>query len=183
MSQNPIDLLEEENRYIARVVSAAERLADKLAADQPVRAETLQDVADFMLLYADKCHHGKEEGKLFPLLKKRGVPTHSCPLEALISEYGISRTLVRGLAEAVAAYRRADPAATMPLIKNLRGIAELYPNHIWKEDHLLFPVSHNVLSTEDQYDLALEFESIEQELGWEMYEHFEQLSEQLALTV
>jgi hemerythrin-like domain-containing protein len=183
MSQNPIDLLEEENRYIARVVGAAERLADKLAADQPVRAETLQDVADFMLLYADKCHHRKEEDKLFPLLEKRGVPTLGCSLEALSHEYGIGRTLVKGLMEAVAAFRKADPAATINIIKNLRGIAELYPNHIWKEDHLLFPISHKVLSAEDQYDLALEFESVEQELGWEMHEHFERLSEHLALTV
>jgi hemerythrin-like domain-containing protein len=183
MSQNPIDLLEEENRYIARVVSAADRLADRLAANQPVEARTLKDVADFMLLYADKCHHGKEEDKLFPLLEKRGVPTHGCPLEALSHEYGIGRALAKGLTEAVAAYRRADRTATIRLINNLRGIAELYPNHIWKEDHLLFPISHKVLSTEDQYDLALEFESVEQMLGWEMLEHFEQLSEQLALTV
>jgi len=183
MSQNPIDLLEEENRYIARVVGAAEKLADKLAADQPVRAETLQDVADFMLLYADKCHHRKEEDKLFPLLEKRGVLTWGCPLEALSYEHGLGRTLVKGLTEAVAAYRRADQTALINLIKNLRGIAELYPNLIWKEDHLLFPISHKVLSTEDQYDLALEFECVEQMLGWEMHEHFEQLSEQLALTV
>jgi hemerythrin-like domain-containing protein len=137
----------------------------------------LQNVVDFMRLYADKCHHGKEEDRLFPLLAKRGVPAHGCPLEALTHEHGTGRVLVKGLAEAVDAFRKADPAAKENLIKNLRGIAELYPGHIWKEDYLLFPMSHKVLNAEDQHHLALEFEQVEETFGRAMHEQLERLSE------
>ena len=46
-----------------------------------------------------------------------------------------------GLAEAVEAYSRGDAAAKDALLANLRGITALYPNHIWKEDYLLFPMT------------------------------------------
>ena len=182
MTNGPIETLEEEHRYIAKVVSAAGQLADRLVADRPVAAETLQNVVDFMRLYADKSHHGKEEDRLFPLLEMRGVPMHGCPLEALLHEHGTGRALVRGLAEAVEAFRAADPAAREQLIKNLRGIAELYPNHIWKEDYLLFPMSHKVLNADDQRNLALEFAQVDEAFGRALHEQYERLSEQLAQT-
>ena len=68
------------------------------------------------------------------------------------------------------------------LIKNLRGITDLYPNHIWKEDYLLFPMSNKVLSAEDQQKLALEFDRVEETFGRALHEQFERLSEQLAQT-
>ncbi len=180
MTQNPIELLEDEHRTIARVVSAAGRLADRLAAHQPVEVEALQNVVDFMRLYADKSHHGKEEDLLFPLLAERGVPMRGCPVEALLHEHVMGRTLVKGLTDAAEAWQKGDLSARENLIENLRGIAALYPNHIWKEDYLLFPMTNKVLSAEDQQQLALKFDHVEQTVGLAAHEQFERLSEQLA---
>jgi hypothetical protein len=35
----------------------------------------------------------------------------------------------------------------------LRDIATLYPNHIWKEDYLLFPLTDKVVSPEERHAL------------------------------
>ena len=180
MTQSPIEVLEQEHRFIAQVASAAGRLADELAIDLPVEVETLQNIVEFMQLYADKSHHGKEEDRLFPLLEKRGVPMRGCPVEALTREHTMGGVLVKGLAEAVEAIQKADPSAKENLVKNLRDIAELYPNHIWKEDYLLFPMPNKVLSVEDRQNLSLGFEKVEESIGRAVHEQFERLGEHLA---
>jgi hemerythrin-like domain-containing protein len=180
MTNSPIEMLEAEHHFIAKVVSAAGLLADKLEAGQSVEAQVFQNIVEFMRVYADKCHHGKEEDLLFPLLAERGVPLRGCPVDALMREHAMGRALVKGLAEAAEAWQIGDASARENLIKNLRGVTELYPNHIWKEDYLLFPMSNKVLSAEDQQKLALEFEQVEEAVGRELHQRLEQLSEQLA---
>jgi hemerythrin-like domain-containing protein len=167
---NPTEMLEVEHRVIAKIVASAPILADRLDAGQPVDVETLRQVVEFMRIYADKCHHGKEEQLLFPLLVKRGVPSRGCPIEPLTREHVMGRAFVTGLAEASLTYQQGDLAAKDALVKNLRGIADLYPNHIWKEDYLLFPMTNKVLSVEDLTTLSKDFEKVEQEIGQDVHE-------------
>jgi hemerythrin-like domain-containing protein len=183
MTKSPAEILEAEHGFIAQVVSAASLLADKLEAGQPVEAQVFQNIVEFMRVFADKCHHGKEEDLLFPLLEQRGVPMRGCPVEALTREHAMGRALVKGLAEAADAFQRGDPSAQENLVKNLRGITELYPNHIWKEDYLLFPLTNKVLSAEDQQNLAQAFAKVEETIGREAHQRLELVSEQLAQTV
>jgi hemerythrin-like domain-containing protein len=176
----PTDILEAEHRFISKVVGAAGALADKLESGQPVEAETLQAMVDFMRTFADKAHHGKEEDLLFPLLFSKGVPAHGCPIEALAKEHVMGRALVTGLAEAAAAYAKGDPSSRQALLSSLRGIAQLYPNHIWKEDYLLFPMTDRVLDVADQAALYAEFEKVDQAIGQEVHRRYAQLAEELA---
>src|SRR5512139_990593 len=120
MTNRPTEMLEAEHRFIAKVVGSAGLLADKLEAGQPVEAHVFQEVVEFMRIYADKCHHGKEEDLLFPLLAERGVPMRGCPVEALMHEHVMGRALVQGLAEAAEAWQKGDLSAPENLIKNLR---------------------------------------------------------------
>jgi len=77
-------MLEDEHLVITKVVGATPVLADRLEAGQEVDVNTLQGIVEFMRTFADKCHHGKEEELLFPLLSKKGVPMQGCPVGVLI---------------------------------------------------------------------------------------------------
>ena len=103
-----------------------------------------------------------------------------CPVEALMRGHQMGRALIKGLAEAVDSYGKGDAASRDTLIKSLRGIVELYPNHIWKEDFLLFPMTNKVLSPEDQANLRQEFEKVEERLPQDTHHRFEDLAENLA---
>lgn len=177
---SPTEILESEHLFIAKVVGAAAVLADDLEAGQEVGPATILNVVEFMRTYSDRCHHGKEEELLFPALAKKGVPIRGCPVDALTKEHAMGRALVKGLAEAAEAYQMGDASAREALIKNLRGIAQLYPNHIWKEDYLLFPMSNKVLSPDDQQGLYQEFEKVEERIGRDVHHRLEQVSEELA---
>ena len=179
MAMSPTEMLENEHRFIQKVVATAATLADRLAEGIDLETDMLQSIVEFMRTYADKCHHGKEEDILFPALAKKGVPMRGCPVEALMREHQMGRTLVKRLAEAVDSYGKGEAASRDALIKSLRGIVELYPNHIWKEDFLLFPMTNKLMSPEDQASLRQEFEKVEERLQQDTHHRFEHLADKL----
>lgn len=177
--KRPTDILEEEHHFIQKVVGAMAVLAEGLEMNREVEAETLQKIVEFMRTFADKCHHGKEETHLFPMLERKGVPLRGCPLGALLHEHQRGRELVKELAEAMEAYGGGNPAARSPLLKSLRGLTDLYPNHIWKEDYLAFPMTNKILSLEEQRELYENFEMVEEAIGRDVHQRFEQFADEL----
>jgi hemerythrin-like domain-containing protein len=67
----PTEVLEREHHYIQQVVASLMLLAEELEKGEAVPAETLADTMEFLRTFADRCHHGKEEAFLFPLLDQR----------------------------------------------------------------------------------------------------------------
>ena len=133
--------LEQEHRIVQQVVAGMAMLADELEESKPVKPQLLQEIVEFLRVFVDQCHHAKEDKYLFPLLEQRGVPAGGCPLGALKHEHENGRLLVKQLAGAVEAYANSGGTIKNSLIPALRGLVELYPNHIWKEDYLLFPLA------------------------------------------
>ena len=176
---SPTEMLEEEHRFIAKVVGITPVLADKVEAGEAVSVDLLRDIVEFMRAFADKWHHGKEEALLFPALIEKGVPVHGCPIGALTAEHVKGRELVGGLAEATNAFEKGAASAREAMIENLRGIAELYPNHIWKEDYLLFPMTHKVLGPEELQALYQEFEKVEERIGDDIRHRFTKFAERV----
>jgi hemerythrin-like domain-containing protein len=177
--QTVTETLEAEHRLIQKVVAGMALLAEALERGGEADVATLESVVEFLRTFADRCHHGKEEALLFPALERRGVPGQGCPLGGLTMEHQKGRAMVRELADAVRAYRERESTAKERLVASLRALAGFYPNHIWREDYLLFPLADKVLTPEDQSDLGEKFEAVEREVGVEAHERFERLAEQL----
>ena len=175
--------LEHEHRIVQKVVAGMAILADELTEGKPVRPQLLKEIIEFLRGFVDQCHHAKEDKYLFPLLEQRGVPAGGCPLGALKSEHEKGRLLVKQLTEAVARYPDNGGAVEDSLIQSLRGLVELYPGHIWKEDYLLFPLAGKVLSPADHETLSKQFEEVELELGPDAHSRFERLALKLAHAV
>ncbi len=179
MAPTPIETLEAEHRVIQKVVAGMAVLAEKLEEGEDVPVPLLGNIVEFLRTFADRCHHGKEEALLFPALQSRGVPSHGCPLGGLTMEHQKGRAMVEELAQAIRPYAENESSARTSLVKSLRELTALYPNHIWKEDYLLFPLAARVLTLEDQQVLAGRFEEVEHELGHEAHERFEKFAAEL----
>jgi len=180
MNKRPTDILEDEHRVILKVVGTMPVLAESLEMGVSVAPNALRDIAEFMGVFADKCHHGKEEAHLFPALERRGVPMRGCPIGALTAEHQAGRVLVRAFAEAAEAYINQGASAKGPLIESLKNLTDLYPAHIWKEDYLLFPMTNKVLGPAEQQELAAKFESVEREIGTGVHDRLVQVAASLA---
>lgn len=179
MRQRPTEILEEEHHVIQQMVGVMAVLIEHLDKGQELDSVTLTEVVAFMKEFADRCHHGKEETHLFPLLESKGVPVNGCPLGILIHEHNSGRKLVGELADSVAAYSRKDHGAKELLAAAMQGLVNLYPGHIWKEDYLLFPMTDKILTSEEQTVLAEKFAAVEESIGSDQHQRFIQTVERL----
>ena len=180
MSKSLTEILEAEHRVIEKVVSAAHALNGRIEAGQKPDVDILRKIVEFMRVYADECHHGKEEKLLFPALGNLGVPIDGCPLGTLMGEHSRGRFLVTNLAEGADMLAAGDEQGLEKIKKGLSGIAKLYPNHIWKEDFLLFPMTNKVMSQNEQKEMLQPFMDVDERLGNETLQLHCDFSEEIS---
>lgn len=177
-----IETLEEEHRLISRVVRllpAIRRSVEAGAVDELV----LSDAIEFFSAFTDGFHHAEEEDLLFPALLQRGVSQTGCPVGTLKLEHQQGRNLINGLNAAVKRYREGDVEEATTISEILGNATELYTNHIWRENYLLFPMSEKVLSDSDRRALAKDFAGVQGKFGSGFLERYTSLVERLERNV
>jgi hemerythrin-like domain-containing protein len=172
--------MEAEHRVIETVVKALGDRAVTIEKGQRADVALLETAVQFFRVYADKLHHGKEEALFFPMLVKRGVPPQGCPIGGLNHEHEKGRALVGALAEGITFYEQKKPGAQNSLVQTLRGIVDLYQNHIWKEDAMVFPMADKVLTEADQKELSEKFAEVDKSIGPEIVARMERFAKSLA---
>jgi len=168
--------LKEEHQVILRMIKILIVASDKLEKGENVPLEVFKKAVDFLRTFADSCHHGKEQDKLFPLLEERGILKHRGPIAVMLIEHEQGRQFLKGLAEALSRYEGGDKDAKSAIINNAQGYAELLDQHIYKEDNILYPMGDKVLSASDNKELLEKFEKIEKEIiGEGRHEYYLQM--------
>lgn len=157
------EILRQEHDAILRMLDATELIAQRLLQGEPVPHETLDQLLEFFRVFADRCHHGKEEDLLFPLLERKGLPRYGGPIGVMLAEHDEGRGFVQLMAEAVEAYGRGLAEAGPSWARAACGYASLLRAHIDKENNVLFPLAENFLTPDELTQLALEFDKVEVE--------------------
>lgn len=159
---SPIDILKDEHRTIERVLDALDRYAASAGDSDPETArKDLERFVEFIQLYADRIHHGKEEDILFERMVAMGFPRDSGPLAVMYYEHDQGRAFVselKALGEQDAAWSEADRNR---LNEAVRGYTTLLRNHIHKEDNILYPMAVSGLSQEAMQLVTERFEQFE----------------------
>jgi len=172
--------LKEEHQIILRMTKILNVAASKLEKDENISPQVFRKAVDFIQTFADRCHHGKEQDTLFPLMGQRGIPTTEGPIAVMLIEHEQGRRYVKGLAETLTNYESGNKAAKRAIVENARGYAELLDQHIYKEDNILYPMGDRVLSQSDNEDLLEKFDKIEKErIGEEKHEYYLNMIEEL----
>jgi hemerythrin-like domain-containing protein len=176
--------LRREHDAILQVLEVAEEAARRLDRGEDVPADTLAGLLEFLRLFADRCHHGKEEDLLFPLLEKKGLPRAGGPIGVMLDEHEHGRALIRQMAESAEAYARGDSVARHRWAEAARGYIDLLRQHIHKENNVLFMLAENLLTDAEQAELARAFERVEEEkLGPGAHARLHALREKLCAQV
>lgn len=153
-------ILREEHEAILKVLGATEEAVRRIEAGGSVYTETLNGLIEFFRLFADACHHGKEEDLLFPLLESRGVPRAGGPIGVMLHEHEEGRALVRQMAEAADACNWGENSQKK-FAAAATGYIELLRQHIFKENNILFVMAERMLTAEEQEKLGAEFKKAE----------------------
>jgi hemerythrin-like domain-containing protein len=176
----PTEQLKEEHQAIKVMLRIAEKVCQKLESGEEVNPEHLEQIVEFIKVFADKCHHGKEEDLLFAAMEEAGIPRKGGPIGVMLTEHDMGRGYVRGMSEAVAKYKAGDRKASSAIVVNARNYIALLTQHIDKEDNILYPMADMHLSGERQKELLEEFERVEREkIGVGRHEEFHRLLDRL----
>jgi hemerythrin-like domain-containing protein len=175
--------LRHDHRVIQQVVAGMSAVADLLNSGKQVDASVLSDLVQFLRVFADQCHHEKEEQHLFPLLATKANVSIRRELESLEREHRSAKQLVGQLAKVAAVYGHNPAAVRYRIIDLLQQLVDLYPAHIWKEDFLLFPLAQQNLSQTEQEGLKEKFGDVEREVGEDVHAGFEMLARKLKAVV
>jgi hemerythrin-like domain-containing protein len=172
--------LTQEHRVILKVVDGLRRLADRLRAGEAVNVAALRQADAFLGEYADRLHHAKEEDLLFPALIAHGVPQHGCPIDALLHEHQRGRELRGRMAAATELYAGGDAGAAEEIASVVDAVALLYPNHIWKEDEMVFPLVDRLFPDGDRDGLLARFAAADAVMAPEVRRDFEAFADKFS---
>jgi len=156
-SEPPVATLKAEHQVILRVIRVLGTLMDRFEESGQFPESPLGRCVEFLRLFADACHHGKEEDLLFPVLESRGIPREGGPIGVMLYEHQVARQLTSEMSDALTRSRTGDAAAKTTFCQAARGYVDLLTNHIFKEDNVLFNMGARVMSADDQSGLSTQF--------------------------
>lgn len=184
MTESPTRQLADEHEYVLLVVGAMEAEAARIEETGTVDVERVSQMIDFTRNFTDGDHHTKEENLLFPLLEERS-PAAGGTVSVLLSEHQAARECMRlvtsALPQAAGQDDEVAAQARHVIVEQLRLYAYLLPLHIGKEDTVLFKLTDELLSVQEQEELAREFEELARTPGArELTERYHRLAHELA---
>lgn len=178
---NPTEDLKHEHKIILVIMGAADREARSIQTTGRVDVATLDKMVDFCQVFLDRCHHGKEEEYLFPMLEKKGVAREQGPIGVMLQEHEAGRQRLKAIAASLPQAGAGDPQAVAGLAASLEAYSALLRAHIDKENNVLFPMADGLFSPADQEALLQGFAKHEaEEIGPGVHEKYHQLAHELA---
>ena len=167
----PIGPLMIEHRLIERMISVMREELQRLEKGKEVDTAFIVTAVDFIRIYADRCHHGKEEDILFRELQKKNLSEeHNRIMNELLEEHKWGRKTTGRLVGANEDYIDGDKKA-LPVISDcLRSLVGFYPKHIEKEDKHFFVPVMGYFSQDEKDSMLKEGCDFDQKLIHEKYE-------------
>lgn len=144
-SETATAVLRDEHQLILSVTDVLDRTLEDAGAASELDFDVIARCISFFRLYADACHHGKEEDLLFPELIEHGMPGDAGPIAVMLSEHAQGRLFVRGMADALTDAASGEEEAEKTLRANAENYIDLIRAHIGKEDNILFEIADNMV--------------------------------------
>lgn len=159
-----------EHRLIERMLELVKKEAARIREKNTIDAVFIDNAVDFIRVYADRTHHGKEEDILFrDLAQKNMNDDEKRIMDELIQEHVLGRTTVRELVNAKKRHFNGDESALEVVVEKLEFLVRFYPKHIEKEDKVFFPAMMEYLSIDEQERMLAEFREFDGNMIHEKY--------------
>jgi len=150
--------LRKEHESILHVLQMLDKMMASDTLDPETRLGYYGEVVYFLKIFADKCHHGKEENILFKELVVKGIPNENGPIGVMLSEHVQGREYIGQMNQGVEEkdINKFNQAAAQ--------YADLLRHHIDKENNVLFVMTDKVLDDGEQDAMFQRFEQHEEEV-------------------
>ena len=139
-------MLRDEHRLILEVTGVLNEILTGREEGASLDFDSVGECVAFFRLFADACHHGKEEDLLFPELVEAGLPADGGPIAVMLYEHRQGRAFVKAMADSLEGARQGDADAAAALTDAGRGYVDLIRSHIDKEDNVLFEMADQMVT-------------------------------------
>jgi hemerythrin-like domain-containing protein len=174
-------ILIHEHEVISQALAVLDAMAARLAGVGSVAAPDVEQLLEFFVVFADRCHHAKEEGILFPALEAAGMPKDGGPIGVMLDEHEAGRGLVGRLRQDAAAAAAGDAHARRRFTEAAHEYVALLEAHIAKENRVLFPGADGMLTDADDRAITAAFQRHEElEMGPGTHERFHRMLDDMA---
>jgi len=168
--------LKTEHEGIKLMLRILDSVSIKMNAGEKIQAEHLDGIVEFFRVFVDKCHHGKEEDFLFPAMEKAGVTRENGPIEVMLREHTMGRSLMTKISDAVGQYKSGNESGSDEFGSTAAEYVALLSRHIEKENNILFPMADMRLTPQEDQELLEAFEKLEHDrIGPGKHEEFHSL--------
>jgi len=150
--------LRKEHETILFVLKILDKVMAANEEEDDVKLEYYDELIYFFKIFADKCHHGKEENYLFEALVNSGFQKEDGPIAVMLQEHRQAREYLEMMSDAV---KREDLTG---FNDNAEQYRDLLKNHIDKEENIIFAMADKIVDEESQDCLFEKFEQYEEEV-------------------
>lgn len=135
--------LRRDHNLIEKMLKALDTTAGLLKSGKTIPAPILDQMIDFTKNFTIVCHHGKEEGSLFPTLEKSGMPREGGPIARMLFEHEVTKQLAAKVEGSAKTYLQSGKADA--LVADIKGYIDHVALHLAKENHRLFMMADMIL--------------------------------------
>ena len=159
-----------EHRLIEKMLAVIGDELKRIKSANKVNSLFIDSVVDFIKVYADRTHHGKEEDILFEELKEKPLTSEDREMmDELIKDHISGRLMTKALVQANDRYRSGIKEAIKDIIEKLEALADFYPKHIEKEDKVFFPSVRKYFKENEEQSMLAEFREFDANMIHEKY--------------
>ncbi len=159
---SPAEDLMREHGALRRILLIYGESLHRLHANQDVHPKAIADAAGIVRSFVEDYHEKLEEDHLFPRFKKANKLVDL--VDVLLGQHRAGRRLTETVLRlsTAQALKNADDRKT--LAETLRSFIRMYDPHAAREDTVLFPALHGIVSAHEYDSLGEDFEKKEQQL-------------------
>lgn len=89
----PSEDLKVEHALTMKMLAVLQAICGKMEKQEAGLEEDIRGIIEFLRIFVDRCHHGKEEDIFFPALEELGIFDASDLIEKLRAEHRTARAL------------------------------------------------------------------------------------------
>jgi len=154
----------DEHVLILKGLSFLKTARDQIERNQHPPGAFFEKAVPFFQNYADQYHHYKEEFLMFGFLAQKKEGMMDLEIGSLRHQHEIGRQFLVKIEKTIKGYDMKNEIAITTLLQNLSSFISVLSRHIYREDHLFFPMVEKELSQQEKQSLLTQFELEEQAL-------------------
>ena len=165
----PAEDLMREHGVLKRILLIYEEARRRISARQDFPPATIVDSAHIIRSFIEEYHERLEEDHLFPRFRKAGKLVEL--VDTLTTQHNVGRTVTTRILSLAQSPSLNKAEEREKLSQQLEAFIRMYSPHEAREDTVLFPELHKIISRNEYDSLGEQFERVEhQQFGEEGFE-------------